>query len=860
MKSRITKLSIILICILFSISSLFGQETSASGIITDASTGAPVPFATVIFVGSEIVTISDENGHFNISNTQGYVTLAVQLISYKTTIISLKPNKHNDDLKIKLETDGFRIDAVTIKPTRQSKKYSRKNNPAIELVQKVIEHKKDNRLESKDSYRSTVYEKLTLSLDKFDVDFDSSKLWKQFDFLKEYLDTSTFNSTPVLTGSIRENIYDFYYRKKPHDEKQVVHYRNMQGVDKILDREGLSANLDAMLQSVDIFSDNMEILLNSFVSPLSSSLATSYYKYFIMDTIEVSGDPCYDLAFVPMNSEGYGFTGHLYILSDGSFALKKYVLNIPANINLNFVSNLSITQEYDYTADGLLVPTQSDTYVNFYIFKKMRQVYAHQSKMVTAYTFDIPQAEYDSIFAIQGKTLIEDHATKHTKTEWANLRPTPLSKRESLIDSLVTELERIPKFRHLLKTGEVFVSGYIPTSKNRLRSKFDFGPIYSTISYNWLEGVRLRIGGMTTANLHPHWFLNGYVAFGCKDLRVKYMGSIIYSFTPKEYHAYESFRNALYITTSYDVNVPGQMYGVFDRDNILMSLNFGGPTTNLQYIARNQIKYEKEWPNRIKIQTWITHENNEAAGTLVYQRINADGSLNNIRKYNEMSVGMSFRFAPGEALFNNRMGKSSLFNLSNEAPVLQVAHELGYMQGGYWFNRSELLAQKRFWLSSFGHIDLTVNAGIEWNKVPFTKLFIPLANQSIFLQPTSFNMMLPMEFITDQYISLYASYYLKGWILNRIPLIKKLKFREVISFSALYGTLSAKNNPAISPTGLFVFPEAAGTLGKFPYMEMSVGIENILKFIRIDYVRRLNYMNNPKARRNGVRISLRFTL
>lgn len=860
MKSLFIKLFALLLSVAFSISALMGQETSASGVILDASTGAPVPFATIIFVGSDVVTISDENGAFNISNSQGFVTLAIQLISYKTTVMTLKPNKHNDNLKIHLETDGFRIDAVTIKPTRQSKKYSRKNNPAIELAKKVIEHKKDNRLESKEFYRSSVYEKLTLSLDKFDVDFDNKKLWKQFSFLKEYIDTSQFNSTPVLTGSIRENIYDYYYRKKPHEEKRVVHYRNMQGVDKILDREGLSANLDAMLQSVDIFSDNMEILLNSFVSPLSSSLAISYYKYFIMDTLEISGTPCIDLAFVPMNSEGYGFTGHLYILTDGSYALKKYVLNIPSNINLNFVSNLSITQEYDYTDAGLLVPTQSDTYVNFYMFKKMRQIYAHQTKLATEYTFEIPQTEYDSVFAIQDNVLLEDSATKRTKAEWTDLRPVPLSKQESLIDSLVTELERIPRFRHLLKTGEVLVSGYIPTSKNRMLSKFDFGPIYSTISYNWLEGIRLRLGGMTTANLHPHWFLNGYVAFGCKDLRVKYSGSVIYSFTPKEYHAYESFRDALFITSSYDVNVPGQMYGVFDRDNILMSINFGGPTTNMQYIARNQIKYEKEWPNRISIQAWIEHENNEAAGTLVYKRINADESLTNIKKYNEVSIGMSFRFAPGEALFNNRMGKSSLFNLSNEAPVLQVAHELGYMQGGYWFNRSELLAQKRFWLSSFGHIDLTLNAGIEWNKVPFTKLFIPLANQSIFLQPTSFNMMLPMEFITDQYISLYASYYLKGWILNRIPLIKKLKFREVISFSALYGTLSAKNNPAVSPTGLFVFPEAAGTLGRFPYMEMSVGIENIFKFIRIDYVRRLNYMNNPKAHRNGVRISLRFTL
>lgn len=860
MKFLFIKLSLLLFCLTLSTLPLLGQITSASGVITDASTGAPIPYATVIFVGSDEVTISDENGAFNISNTKGLVKLAIQQISYQTTILTLNPYKRNDNLKIALETDGFRIEAVTVKPTRQSKRYSRKNNPAVELAKMVIEHKKDNRLESKEFYRSSVYEKLTLSLDKFDIDFEKKKMWKQFSFLKEYIDTSTLNGLPVLKGSIRENVYDYYYRKKPHDEKQVVHYHRMEGVDKILDREGLSTNLDALFQNADIFNDNMEILANNFVSPLSSSLAISYYKYFIMDTLEVSGIPCYDLAFVPVNSEGYGFTGHLYILTDGSYALKKYVLNIPANINLNFVSNLSIVQEYDYVADSLLAPTRSDTYVNFRIFKKTRQIYVHQTRLVTDYALEIPQTEYDSVFSIPGKILIEDSSNTYSQAEWVNFRPTPLSKQESHIDSLVYKLENVPMFIHTMKMGEVFVSGYIPTTKDRMLSKFDFGPIYSTISYNWLEGVRLRIGGMTTANLHQHWFLNGYVAFGCKDLRVKYNGSVIYSFTPKEYHANESFHDALYLTSTYDVNVPGQMYDIFDRDNILMALSWGEPMTNMQYIARNQIRYEKEWPNHIMIQSWVTYENNEAAGTLSYQRINADQSVATITKYNEVSAGMSFRFAPGEALFNNRMGKSSLLNLSNEAPVLQVAHEWGYMQGGYWFNRSELMAQKRFWLSSFGHIDLTLYAGIEWNKVPYIKLFIPMSNQSIFLQTTSFNMMLPLEFITDRYISLYATYYLKGWILNRIPLIKKLKLREVISFSALYGTLTAKNNPAISPAGLFVFPEAVGMLGKFPYMEMSVGIENIFKLIRVDYVRRLNYMSNPKAHRNGVRVSLRFTI
>lgn len=833
--------------------------TSASGVIVDAETSEPVPYANVIFAGTQIGTMTDEQGRFSLSNSQGFVTLAVQMMSYKTAIVHLAAGKENTGLKIALEIDGFGINAVTVKPHRHKSKYSRKNNPAVDLIREVIAHKDDNRLSSRDFYKARTYEKLVMSLDKFNVDFDSSRFWRNFTFIKDYLDTSTFNSSPVLSGSLRESIYDVYYRKKPHSEKRLVHCRNLQGVDKILDREGLGANLDQMLQSVDIFSDNMEILLNSFVSPLSSTLATSYYKYYIMDTVSVRGTRCVDLAFVPVNSECYGFTGHLYVTTDGKFALKKYTLNVPAKINLNFVSNLSISQEYDRLDDGMLVPVRSDTYTNFYIFKKMSQIYAHQCKIVTGYEFDVPEEEKEYVFSIQGDSEIKEGAASVRKKDWVGLRPEPLKKSESLIDSLVVELEKVPKFRTTMKTLEAMFSGYVPTSKVSTESKFDFGPIWNTISWNRLEGVRVRLGGMTTANLSRHFFLSGYAALGCKDLRVKYGVTAIYSLRPRDYHGYEHFRNAFFLSSSYDVQVPGQLFSVFDRDCILMSLTFGPKVGKYEYVLTNQFKYEIEWPKRIGLQAWVAHHNTEAAGAMSFDRFLPDGTTMHIDRFNDVTLGVKFRFAPGERIFNNRMGRSSLFNLTNEAPVLEFSHEIGYMEGGYLFNRSEFTAQKRFWLSSFGHIDATLNAGIEWNKVPYVKLFIPYTNQSLFLQPTTFNMMQPMEFLTDQYVALHLTYYMKGLILNRIPLVNKLKIREVVSFSALYGTLSHKNNPAVSPTGLFVFPEGAGVMGKYPYMEMSIGIENIFKVIRVDYVRRLNYLSNQSANKNGVRVSLRFS-
>jgi hypothetical protein len=422
------------------------------------------------------------------------------------------------------------------------------------------------------------------------------------------------------------------------------------------------------------------------------------------------------------------------------------------------------------------------------------------------------------------------------------------------------ELRRIPRFDATIRAIEIVASGYVATNADRSKSKFDFGPVFNTVSYNSLEGIRLRIGGMTTTNLHPRWFMNGYMAFGFRDLRLKYNATLIRSFNEKDYHPYESLRHALYLTSYYDVEVPGQTYSLFDRDNVFMSFSMGNPTQRMQYVRRTKIQYEKEWANRFSINTWLQHENNEAAGDLHYERINSDGSLSNVKYYNNLEYGLQLRFAPGEPLYNNRLGKESPFNLAKDAPVISLTHTMGLMENRFFYNRTEISAEKRFWLSAFGHIDATVQTGIIWNQVPYPKLYIPNSNQSLFLTPKSFSLMQPMEFMMDQYVAFFGTYYLKGWILNRVPLIKKLRLREVLAFNAVYGGLSQKNNPLLMHEGLYAMPEGCSPMGKTPYMEMSVGVENILKFIRVDWVHRLSYTEGLSAKeKNGVRLTFRLT-
>lgn len=831
--------------------------TGVSGQITDAKTGEPMPYVSVVFLGSQIGTLSDEDGIFYIENTQGFNTLSVSMLGYETYILPVKANTLTENVKIQLSPDAYNLQAVVVKPKRgRDAAYRKKGNPAVELVENVIKHKKDNRVESREHYKVDTYEKLIMALDQFDFDFDSSRFWRNFKFIEKYVDTAQFKSTPVLTVSLRETLADRYYQDRPRREKTYVRAKRMQGLDDVLDKEGMATNLDAMFTRADIFDDDMEVMLNRFVSPLSSSMATNYYKYYISDTLMVDGLQCIDLTFVPFNSESYSFTGHLYVVNDSTYAVKKYSLNVPAHINLNFVSNLAIEENYERLDNGLWAPVEKNTFTRFYIFKKMRQLYAHQKVLYGKYDFETPYP--DSLFTAGTDEAQAENARSFTKPEWVYMRPVPLSTKESVIDSLIVEIKRIPRVNTIVKAGETLISNYIPTTSERKNSYWDFGPFTNMLSYNTLEGVRLRIGGMTTSRLNNRNFLVGYAAFGTRDLRLKYNATFVHSFNDKDWHPYESLRNNLSFTAAYDADVPGQSFALLDRDHILMSSFSDKP---YQYVRKFQLKYEKEWASRISIETAASWENNEAAGLLSYKRMGGSGALESVKSFNSWEWYGTLRFAPGEPLSVSRMGKNNVFNLAKDAPVVSLTHRMGYFDNQYFYNRTDIVAEKRFWLSSFGHIDASFQTGIVWNKVPLPKLYIPQTSQSFLLSPNAFNMMRPMEFVMDQYAALFATYYLKGWILNRIPLINRLKLREVVSFNALVGTLSQDNNPLYGTPGLYALPDHTRLMTRTPYMEFTVGLENIFKFIRIDYVRRLTYTEGlPSAQKNGIKFTFRFTL
>ena len=858
MKKILTLLIATLFCTLAS-----AQEpvTGLAGKVVDAETGESVPFVQIVFEGTTIGTTTDMEGNFRVENREGHTKLLFRMMGYEPVDMTLERGRMQTKAKVTMTAQAKLLGAVEVKARRGRKtRYTRRNNPAVELARKVIEHKDINRLESVDRYRRDVYEKLTLALDDFHPDWEKNKWWRKLNFLEKYVDVTPYDATPILTISMREKMMQQSYRRRPRQRRTLTTAYRMEGLDQILGQEGIDADLSAMFTPIDIYDSDIELMLNHFVSPLSKELAISFYKYYITDTTWVDDRQCIELSFVPVNKESYGFTGQLYVALDSTYALVKYVMTVSPNVNLNFVRDLTIIQTYCESDNGKLLPDRCDTYGRMYIHKRLQEVYAHQVRLYTDYDIS-STAELlpDSLFTPLNNTATLPGANKMRRREWNRRRPMELTAKETVLDSLKIELARLPEFQALKKAAEIGISGYVPTHRSRQQSYFDIGPIYNIASYNHEEGFRLRLGGMTTARISPRNFAECYAAYGFRDRRAKFNATLIHTFDDKEHHSHEAPMSQLSLTASYEMETPGQGFDNFDRDNMLMSTDI---PHKVQYVGQAVLRCRKEWRSHINIDTWLAARQYEPAGTLTYMQIQPDGSTMAVDRFAEAEWMGKLSFTPNRANDSRRPGGANLLNIVKDAPNISISHRIGLMEGGFFYQRTDFAAEKRFWLGAFGHIDAKLRSGVVWNRVPYPRLYIPNGNSSLFLSSSSFNSMQPMEFIMDQYVALNATYHLKGWILNRIPLINRLRLREVVGFNVLYGRLSAKNDPSSDANaGLFVLPEQTRAIGTEPYMEYSVGIENILKFIRIDYVRRLTYIDHLAPKERGfIRMELRFTL
>lgn len=829
------------------------------GVVTDSLTNEPIPYLSVFYEGKGVGSITDNDGNYKVETRKGWNKLTFSAVGYVTKVVNIIPGV-TKNLNVRMRPDDIMLDEVVVKPKRE--KYSRKNNPAVELMKKVIAHKKNNKLSENDYYQYNKYQKITMSLNDVTPEMLEKGMYKKMPFLKDQIELCEETNKFILPISVDETASQKIYRKHPKSEKTIIKGMSSTGVNELFATgDMLSTVLKDVFTDVNIYDNDIRLLQYPFISPISSSDAISFYKFYIMDTTFVDKDKCFHLTFVPNNSQDFGFTGHLYVLADSSYTVKKCTMNLPKKSGVNFVDNMDIIQEFEQLPNGEWVLKTDDMIVEMTLMKIMQGFQIRRTTRYSDYAFDeLPQ----QLFKRKGAEIKEADAMMRGDDFWNQYRPIPLTQTESSMDMLVKRLEQMPGFKYVIFVLKAFIENFVETGTKEHPSKVDIGPVNTMISNNYIDGLRLRMSAQTTANLNPHLFFKGYYAYGFKDHRSKYMGEVEYSFNKKEYLPREFPKNSITFSYQYDVMSPTDKFLKTDKDNVFVSFKTS-TVDQMSYVRNIALKYENETQFGLKTTVEVKHSTDEPTGGLAY--ITNDDQKTLVPEIQTMEASLAFRYAPGETFVNTKQRR---IPVSFDAPVFTLSHTAGFkgvLGGEYNYNLTEIGLYKRFWFSSWGKIDMFVKGGAQWNKVPFPLLIMPAANLSYILQRETFNLINNMEFLNDRYASLDVSWDLNGKIFNRIPLLKKLKWREAIGFKMLYGHLTDKNNPMKHPgdSELFLFPTRDGRPTSFvmdpktPYMECSVGIHNIFKILHIDYVRRLNYLDHPDANKWGVRFMVMMT-
>ena len=829
------------------------------GVVTDSLTNEPIPYLSVFYEGKGVGSITDNDGNYKVETRKGWNKLTFSAVGYVTQVVNIIPGV-TKNLNVRMRPDDIMLDEVVVKPKRE--KYSRKNNPAVELMKKVIAHKKNNKLSENDYYQYNKYQKITMSLNDVTPEMLEKGMYKKMPFLKDQIELCEETNKFILPISVDETASQKIYRKHPKSEKTIIKGMSSTGVNELFATgDMLSTVLKDVFTDVNIYDNDIRLLQYPFISPISSSDAISFYKFYIMDTTFVDKDKCFHLTFVPNNSQDFGFTGHLYVLADSSYTVKKCTMNLPKKSGVNFVDNMDIIQEFEQLPNGEWVLKTDDMIVEMTLMKIMQGFQIRRTTRYSDYAFDeLPQ----QLFKRKGAEIKEADAMMRGDDFWNQYRPVPLTQTESSMDMLVKRLEQMPGFKYVIFVLKAFIENFVETGTKEHPSKVDIGPVNTMISNNYIDGLRLRMSAQTTANLNPHLFFKGYYAYGFKDHRSKYMGEVEYSFNKKEYLPREFPKNSITFSYQYDVMSPTDKFLKTDKDNVFVSFKTS-TVDQMSYVRNIALKYENETQFGLKTTVEVKHSTDEPTGGLAY--ITNDDQKTLVPEIQTMEASLAFRYAPGETFVNTKQRR---IPVSFDAPVFTLSHTAGFkgvLGGEYNYNLTEIGLYKRFWFSSWGKIDMFVKGGAQWNKVPFPLLIMPAANLSYILQRETFNLINNMEFLNDRYASLDVSWDLNGKIFNRIPLLKKLKWREAIGFKMLYGHLTDKNNPMKHPgdSELFLFPTRDGRPTSFvmdpktPYMECSVGIHNIFKILHIDYVRRLNYLDHPDANKWGVRFMVMMT-
>ena len=825
---------------------VMGQKIT--GVIIDSSTGDSLSLAGVTYKDRKVSAIADLDGVFSIARING-ATLTFSCMGFKEESVNITKATPSR-LTIKLKPDTKNLQEVVVKA--EKRRYVRKGNPAVELMKRVIEAKKDTKLENHDFYTYNKYQKLSMALNDFKVkEQDSTELGKVK--FSQQAELSPYTGKMVVPISLDETVTQHIYRKDPQSEKDIIKGEQSSGLNQLFATgDMLNTTLKEVFQDVDIYDNYVKLLKFPFLSPIGAG-ATAFYRYYIVDTVLVERDSCYHLQFTPNNPQDIGFNGDIYILKDSTLHVKKCHLSIPPKSDVNFVSTLHIDQIYSQLPNGEWALSTDDMWAEMTLLGKSLLVV--RNTRISDYSFD---PLHKNLFKGQAKVKRMADSRSQDDEFWDQYRAVELTKKEDGLGDFMTAMSKSKNMRIPLLVFKTLFENFIETSRAGKPSKFDIGPVISTFSTNFYDGFRLRAGGKTTAALNKHFFLEGNYTHGFKSGGNYYGITAQYCFNKKKHSSFEFPQRMIVFESSLDVTSVSDKFLKNSKDNLFV--NFRTETVNMLYKNNKQrLGFIWETDYGMNFSTNIIAESNRPVGDLRFIHVN-DGREDFRMRTTELNA--TVQFCPGQTYINTKQDR---WPVDKDRPEFTVRHATcfeGVLGGQYSSNQTELAMFKRQWLGTWGRLDLYASGSIQWNKVPFPLLITPPTCISYVEQEGTLNMLHNMEFFMDRRVFWSVAWNMNGKIFNRIPLLKKLKLREYVAFRGVWGTLTDKNNPwkNSGDAMLYEFPEGSYPISPSkPYMEVAVGVRNIFKIFGVDYVRRINYHEHPGTKKNGVRVNLTFS-
>ena len=813
------------------------SQTKVSGHVYDEN-NEPVPFANVLFKDSSEGTITNENGRFYLESTERWETLIISFLGYQTLEIPLD-NKVTFDLNLILKEDAEALDQVLIVTGKQSKKAE--ENPAIAILQKIWNNKRQNGVKQFKQYQYNKYEKVEFDINTIDSSLIKSRLFRGMEFVFDQVDTSRVTGKTYLPMFINEAVSTVYGDNITNKEKTVLKGNKNSGFS---DNLVIIDFVDDLYSDFNVYDNYLKFFDKSFVSPLSTTGINSY-NYVLADSTFLDNKWCYNIIYYPRRRNELTFKGDFWV-NDTTFAVKEINMQASKSANINWVKEIYIEQEYEVLNDSTFLITRDYMLSDFALRKKekSRGIYGKRTTLYDKYVFDQPQE--DDFY----KEVVYDYdeaVYNRDDAFWDENRLEELNKDERGVYKMLDTLKTVKKFKTLYNIGSILSSGYIEFPS----INFDYGPIFSTVGFNDVEGFRLRTGGRTYFGRNDLWRLEGFLAYGFKDDKFKYgiSGKVLLDKKSRLIISGGNRRDVeqlgASLTTSTDV---------LGRSLASSAVVANGNNDRLSTINLTTLAVEMEPVKNFVIRLGGNYRTLESASTtfsLDYFDDDApNGIASEVRQYEST---LSLFYFPGRKMTGYGVER---INANDNFSRLFARISLGdqnMFNSDFDYTKVQFSYTQPWQLGGFGRLFSTIELGKTYGEVPLGLLSVVPGNQTYFSIYNTFSQLDFYEFVTDSYASVFLEHNFNGRIFSRIPLLKKLNLRAIASIRGVYGSISDENI-ALNASGLnYLAPNDE------PYYEYSIGVGNIFKVFRLDFNFRGNYLDQPGARKFGVTGSFGFS-